>query len=595
RAGVSYLQGVARLRPGASIKSAAAEMEVLDRQYNQENPKAPDGGPNVSMLAGNLQELTVADLRTRLFFLSGAVGLVLLIACANVAGLLLSRSLMRRKEIAVRTALGARSSDIVRQLLTESVLLALVAGALGLGFGLAGTRFLAALSALGLPQGTTVAIDWRVLSFTLTLSALTGIMFGIFPALQLLRTDMNSTLREEGQGTSAGHRRVQIKSVLVVLQVAMSVMLVIASGLLVRSFYRLLQVDPGFDSQSVLTMNVSLPTVKYAKADQQIEFFDELLRKVSAVPGVQSTSISAALPLSPIRITPILPEGQPAVPLAERPFIIIEAISPSFLETMRIPLRSGRAFTRADNAQAPRVVIINQALARRFWPGQDPVGRHIAVGRQTPSEIVGVAADVRNRGIAQPPQPQLYLPFPQLPWANMNLFVRTAPEPHSMAPVVRAQVAAVDPDQPVTAIQTVDELMDGSRAQARSTALLLGAFSAIALLLAVVGIYGVLAYSVAQRRKELGIRLALGAEKSDILRLVVRQGLTLTATGIVLGLLAALALSQVMSSLLYKVGTHDLTTFVLAPVLFLLIAVVASYLPARGATKVDPTEALRGA
>jgi putative ABC transport system permease protein len=593
RAGVGYLQGVARLHSGSSVQSASAELKILDRQYNQENPKAPDGGPHVSMEAGNLQKLTVANLRTRLFFLLGAVGLLLLIACANVASLLLSRALARKKEIAVRIALGAKRSVIVRQLLTESILLALVAGALGLALGWAAVKAFALFGGSNLPQGIPIVVDWRVLLFTFAISVLTGAIFGLFPALQLSRTDMNSTLRDEGRGASASYRRAQIKNLLVVGQVALSLILLIGAGLLVRSFGHLLNIDPGFDARNVLTMNVSLPTVKYARAEQQVQFFDELVRRVSALPGVQSASISAALPLSPIRITPVLPEGQPEVPLSERPFIVIEAISPRFLGTMHIPLRAGRDFRQGDNAQSPKVVIVNQAFARRFWPNQEAVGKHIAVGRQSPAEVVGVAADVRNRGLAQDPQPQLYLPYPQLPWPNMNVFVRTATEPHSMVSALRAQVSAVDPDQPITAVQTAEEIMDASRAQPRFTMLLLGVFSVTALALAIIGIYGVLAYSVAQRRQELGIRLALGAEKSDILRLVVKQGCRLALLGLAIGMASALALTRLMASFLYKVGAQDLMTFLLAPLMFLAIALLASYLPAWRATKVDPVEALR--
>ena len=593
RMGVGYLTAVTRLRPSSTVRSAAAEMDVLNQQYIQENPKAPDGGPAVSMVAGNLQELTVANLRTGLLILSGAVGLVLLIACANVASLLLSRSLARRKEIAVRTALGAARKVIVRQLLTESVLLAAIAGMLGLGLGLAATRSLTTLGQSNLPQGIPIGMDARVLLFTLAISVLTGVIFGIFPALQLSHTDVNSTLRDQGRSTGS-RSGVLLKSLLVIGQVCITLLLLIGAGLLGRSFESLVNVDPGFDPRNVLTMNVSLPTVKYADAQKQITFFDELLRRVSALPGVKSAAISAALPLTPKRITPVLPEGQPEVPLAERPFIIIEATSPKFFETMRIPVRGGRAFSDADSAESPKVLVVNEALARRYWPGQNAVGKHILIGRQpAPAEIVGVAADARNNGLATEAQPQIYLPFPQIPWGNMNLVVRTATDPHSMISAVRGQVASIDADQPVTAVRTVDELMDGSRAQPRFTMLLLGTFSAVALVLAVVGIYGVLTYSVTQRWQELGIRLALGAERSDILRLVVGQGLILTLAGTALGLIAALVLTRVMGSLLYKVGARDLTTFALAPLVFIVIALIASYMPARRAMRVDPTEALR--
>ncbi len=599
RMGVGYLGLIGRLRDGTSMAGANSELAVLNQQYGRQNPGFPDADPAVSMTASPLRESVVANVRTGVLVISALVGVLLVIACANVASLLLSRALARRKEIAVRSALGASRAALVRQLLTENMLLALTSGALGLALGYAGTSYLAVSNASTLPAGVPITVDARVLLFSLVISLVTGLLFGILPALQLSRTNMNETLRDEGRGSSASHSRVQMKSLLVVGQVALSLLLLIGAGLLVRSFSRLLRVDPGFDPGNVLTMNVSLPTVKYAKPEQQIAFFDEMLRKISALPGVRAAAISAALPLSWKRITPVLPEGQPDVPLPQRPFLDIEAISPQWFRTMRVPLKLGREFTDADNAQAPKVVIVNETFARRYWPNQNPVGKHVVIGRwPDPAEVAGVAADVKNRGLAQDPQAQLYLAFPQLPWGNMNLLVRTTVDPHSMVSAVRGQITAVDPDQPVTNIQTANELMDGSRAQPRFTMFLLGLFSAAALVLAIIGIYGVLAYSVAQRRQELGIRLALGAEKSDILRLVVRQGLTLTLAGIVIGLVCSyiltMAFRAAVSSLLYKVGTHDLTTFALAPLIFLLIALAASYLPARRAARVDPTEALRG-
>ena len=598
RQGVGYLSIIARLRPGISRERAAAELTVLDQQFQKDNPGAPDAKPGFSMVVTDLQDSVVANIRGKLLILSIAVGVVLLIACANVASLLLSRALSRRKEIAIRAALGAKRSVLIGQLLTESVLLAFVGGLLGLGLSWAATQYFTTLADNALPRGIPIGMDARVLLFMVAISVLTGILFGIFPALHLSKTNVNQTLRDEGRGSTGGHSSMQLRGLLVVGQVTLSLVLLIAAGLLIRSFSRLLHVDPGFDPQNVLTMNISLPTVKYSDAQKQVAFFDDLLRRVSALPGVRSSAISASLPLVPKRITPVLPEGQPEVPLAERPFIIIEAISPAWFKTMRVPLLAGREFTEADKAGAPNVVIVNQALARRYWPNQNPVGKHIILGRQPASEVVGVAADVHNRGLAIDPAVQLYFPFSQLPWGNMNLLVRTAGDPHSMVSAIRGHVSAVDSDQPVTNIQTVNELMDSSRADPRLFLTLLGVLSAVALVLAIIGIYGVLAYSVAQRRQELGIRLALGAEKADILRMVVGYGLKLAVIGIAMGLVVSLALSWVMAStlsdLLYKVSARDLTTFVLTPVVFLLIALVASYLPARRATEVDPNEALRG-
>ena len=594
RSGVSYLSGVARLAPGVSVKSATAEMNVLHQQYSQQFPKAPDAGPDISLVVGNLQELTVANVHTLLVILSLAVGLVLLIACANVASLLLSRALARSKEIAIRSALGARRADVIRQLLTESVLLALISGVLGLALGFLGTRMLSRYGQANLPGGFEISMDSHVVVFTLVISLLTGIFFGIFPAFKLARTNVNSQLRDEGRGTTGGHKRVQVKNLLVIVQIALCMLLLIGASLMVRSFERLQKTELGFDPKNVLSMNISLPTVKYPKADQQIAFFDELLRKTEAVPGVRSASISAALPLTPRRVTPVLPEGQPEVPLAQRPFIIIEAIGPKWFQTMSVPLKMGRVFTDQDGAQAPRVIVVNQAFARRFWPNENPIGKHVVVGRASNAEVVGVAAGVKNYGLAADSQPQIYLPFPQLPWGNMNLLVRSAVEPHGLVTSLQQQVYSLDPDQPITNVQTMDELLNASRAQPRFSMFLLTALSSIALILAVVGIYGVIAYTVAQRRAELGIRLALGAEREDILRLVMGEGFLLTFVGIAIGLVAALAATRVMASLLYEVKVRDLATFVLAPVVFLLIGIVASYVPARRAMGVDPVEALRG-
>jgi putative ABC transport system permease protein len=594
RQGVGYLGLVARLKPGVTVPRADAELAVLNRQYSEQNPTAPDASPDISVTAAPLRDLVVADVRDKVWLLFGAVVLVLLIACANVASLLLSRALARRREVAVRTALGAGRGTILRQLLTESTLMALIAGLLGVGLSWLATRALLTWGAAQLPPGMPVGMDLRVLVFTVAISLLTGIVFGIFPALQLAGLDLHTTLREEGRSSSAGKSRGRTTSTLVVGQVALSLLLLIGAALLLRSYERLLKVDPGFDPHNVLTMNISLPTVKYAKPAQETGFFDEVLRRVAQVPGVQSAAISAALPLSWKRITPMLPEGQPNVPLAQRPFIDIEAVSPQWFQTLRVPLRSGRDFTMTDNGQAPKVLIVNQSFARQFWPGQNPLGKHIVVGRWAAGgEVVGIAEDIKNRGLGQEPQPQVYIPFAQLPWSDMYLLVRTGVPPRTLISTIRAQISGVDPDQPVTGILTAEDLMDTSRTQPRFIMLLLGLFSMTALALAVTGIYGVLAYSVAQRQHELGIRLALGARSTDILRLVVRQGFVLALSGVAIGLLAALLMTKLMSSLLYKVGAHDLVTFLLAPLLFLAVAAVTSYIPARRATKVDPIEAMR--
>ncbi len=595
RMGVGYLSYLARLRPGATLAAANAELAVLNEQYLKQNSATiPDASPTIAMTAVPLRDSVVGDLRGKLWVLTGAVAVLLLVGCANVASLMLSRALARRRELAVRAALGAGRQAIVRQLLTESLVLALVAGGLGILLGWAGIQALAAWGSVQLPDGIPVGMDWRVVMFALGASLLTALLTGILPAVQVTREDPNATLRDEGRGFSVSRRRGRIGSVLVVGQVALSLLLLICAGLLVRSFGRLLRVDPGFDAGNVLTMEVSLPTEKYAKPEQQIAFFDEMLRRISSLPGVRGAAISAAAPLSIKRITPMLPEGQPEAPLAQRPFLDIEAVSPQWFTTMRVPLLSGRGFADADDEHAPKVVIVNETFARRFWPGQNAVGKHVTIGRwPEPSEVVGIAADVHNRGLAQEPLAQIYLPFPQLPWGDMNLLVRTAVPPMSVAGAVRAQIAAVDPDQPVTAVRTVDELMDISRAQPRFTMLLLAGFSGTALVLAAIGLAAVLAWSVVQRQHEMAIRLALGADRRDIRWLVVRDGLVLAGSGIAMGIVAGLMVTRLMSSVLYKTSARDLSTFAIAPLALFGIAWLASYLPARRATDVDPLDTLR--
>jgi putative ABC transport system permease protein len=594
RLGVSYLNMIARLKPRVTVAEADSELAVLNDQYRKQNPNMADAGNGLSMIAVPLRDLVVGDLRSKVMMLLAAVGLVLLIACANVASLLLSRALARRREVAVRAALGAGRSTILSQLLTESLVLALMAGALGAVLGWGATRALMVWGAKQLPQGIPVGMNPGVLAFTLGISLLAGLLFGIAPALQLARVDLNSALREEGRGASAGRARTRLKDLLVVGQVALSLLLLIGAGLLMRSFVRLLQTDPGFEPHDLLTMNISLSTDRYAKPGQQTAFFDDVLRRVSAVPGVRSAAISAALPLSYIRITPVLPEGQPDVPLAQRPFIDIEAISPGWFDTMRVPLREGRAFNSGDQAQSPPVIVVNESFARQFWPGENALDKHVVIGkRPVPALVVGVAADVKNRGLEQDPQAQIYIPFPQLPWEEMNLIVRTAVSPETLAPAIRAQIAAIDSDQPVTKIRTADELMDDARTQPRFLLALVGGFSATALILAIIGIYGVLSYSVAEREYEFGIRMAMGAERRDILRLVLRHGFVLALIGIAAGLAAAFALTRVLGAMLYKTGGHDPLTFVVTPILFLVIALAASYVPARRATRVSPMETLR--
>jgi putative ABC transport system permease protein len=594
RQGVGYLNLVVRLRAGVTLQQANTELAVLNDQYRLQYATMPDADPSVELKAQPLRDLVMGDLRGKVLMLMAAVGVVLLIACGNVASLLLSRAMARRREVAVRAALGANRGAIVGQLLTESLLLALIAAVFGIALGWGATRALAVFGGAQLPRGVPVAVDLRVLLFTLGVSLFAGLLFGMAPALQLAAVDMNNTLREEGRGASSSMARVKARDALVVGQIGLSLLLLIGAGLLVRSFVRLLAVDPGFEAHNALTLNLSLSTLKYNTPAQQLAFFDEVLRRLGGLPGVRSAAISAAQPLRTVRVTPVLAQGQPDRPLAQRPFVDIEAISPGWFDTMRVPLRAGRTFNAGDQAQSAPVVIVNESFARQYWPNAHPIDQHVTVGRRPiPALVVGVAADVKNRGLQQETQPQLYLPFSQLPWSSMNLILRTDAPPQSMIGAVRKQIAAVDPDQPLTDVQSVDELIDSARAQPRFLLLLVGAFAGLALVLAVIGIYGVLSFSVAQRRQEFGIRMAMGADREAILAVVLRHGFLLALIGVSLGAGAGLFLAKLMAGMLYKTAGRDPVTFIAAPVLLLAVATLASYLPARRATRVNPIDALR--
>jgi len=419
------------------------------------------------------------------------------------------------------------------------------------------------------------------------------LLFGLAPALQISRPDLISVLRSQGRGATSGRRRNIMRNLLVVSQVALSVLLLIGAGLLIRNFAQLRGSSAGFDQRGLLTMNISLPTARYDKS-RQILFFDDVLRRVRGVPGVRSAAIDSALPMNPSRFSPALPEGQPMVPLAERPLFNIQTMSPGYVETMRLPLAGGREFTAHDGERDPKAIMVNESAAHRYWPNENAVGKHILLGRGVqPIEIVGVLGDVRNINLAADTQPEIYLPYAQLPTSSMNLVVRTAGDPRAFVNAVRAKVFEADREQPVTAIRTMEEVLESGAAQPRFTTSLLGGLSLTALILAIVGIYGVIAYSVAERTREMGIRMALGAGRADILRLVLRQGILLAGAGIAIGLAAAIALTRLLARLLYRVSATDPVTFGACALLFTAVALLASYIPARRATRVDPTIALR--
>ena len=594
RTGVMYLSSVARLRPGAGINQAQAEMDVLNTQYRQAFPKIADADPRMIIAVDNLQQQLVGNVRRPLLILFGAVGFVLLIACANVASLLLSRGLGRRRELAIRAALGAGRWDIVRQLLSESVALALAGGVVGVLLSTWATAALTSVAKDFVPLLDEITIDARVLAFAVAVSVLTGILFGLVPALQLSHPDVNVVLRGEARGTIGGLGRNHMRSSLVVAQVALSLVLVIGAGLLIRSFVLLQAQSPGVDTNNLLTMSISLPPAKYSGPPRMLSFFDEVVRQVQAVPGVQSVAVASGLPTVPRRFSPVLPEGQLAVPVPERPMFVIEMVSPHYVETMRVPMVRGREFTADDNIHSNPVAMVNEAVVKQYWSSGNPIGKHIYLGRRpAPVEVIGVVGDVKNISLGADTQPAVYVPFAQLTWPTMNLLVRTKLEPHSLITAVRKQIGAVDRDQPVTAVQTMDEVLSASMTQQRFAMFLLGFFSISSLLLAVVGIYAAIAYSVAERTQEMGVRIALGAQKADILRLVIRHGLAIAGCGVVIGLLGAMALTRVMTSLLFKVSITDPVTFIGCGGMFLAVAFLASYLPARRAAGLDPIEALR--
>lgn len=594
RLGVGYLYGVARLASGTTRDQAQAEMDVLNGQYQRDNPGRPDVDPNQKVLVQDLQQHVVANFRPALLVLMGAVGFVLLIACANVASLLLSRALGRKKEIAVRAALGASRGALIRQLIVESLLLAMVSGICGILLSQWCTHMLASLTLSNLPSMAGVRMDLPVLAFTVAISLASGILFGLAPALQLSKPDLNTVLRDEGRGGTGSRGRNRARSLMVIAQVALSMVLLVGSGLLIRSFVRLQTVNLGFDPARILTMRIALPPTKYATPQQQIAFYDRVLKAVQTLPGVQAASISSALPLNPSRQSPMLPEGQPMVPLGQRPILNIQTISPDYARVLRVPLLRGREFTDHDGADAPGVAIVNEAVVRRYWPNDNPIGKHILLGqRPQPMEVVGVFSDMKNVTLGDDASPEVILPFPQLPWPLLNLSVRSAGDPRSLISAILRQASEIDKDQPLTDVRTMDDVVGSATAQPRLTMLLLGVFSATALILAMVGIYGVIAYSVAQRTQELGIRMALGADPGDVLKLVVGQGLGLTLTGIAIGLAGAFALTRLMSSLLYQTSATDPIAFAVSALLFTAVALLASYLPARRATRIDPTDALR--
>ena len=594
RLGAGYISVIARLKPGVSGQQAQAEMDVLNRQYLRQNAGMVDADPDARLVGSPLRGILVENVKPALLVLCAAIGAVLLIACANVASLLLARATSRRKEFAVRAALGAGRADLIRQLLAESLVLSLISGVLGLALAFAATRLAGRINQLNLPRAGEIHIDWETLAFTLLVSIVTAVFFGLIPSLQTSKPDLNMILRESGRGSAGSLRRSQARGLLVIGQVAVSMILLIAASLLMRSFLKLQQVDPGFDPRKVLTMQVTLPNSKYPTNPQKNAFFREALRHISATPGVNSASAMLWLPLHASVVVPIQVVGDAVLPFGKRPLAYWQSVTPDYFRTFGTRLVRGRFFTEHDNESSSGAAIVNESLARRFWPNQDPIGKQLIVARaELHEEVVGVVADVKTSALDSDAGGELYSPYAQRPWPGMIIAVKTSGNPLSLSSAVRKQIAQVDGDLPVTAVRSMEDVVSESFGQRQLTLWLLGAFAAAALVLAAIGIYGLLAYSVEQRRQEMGIRRALGARPADIVRLVLREGLGLTLAGIAAGLAGAFLIGRALESLLFHVSPTDPVIYAGMALLFLAVALIASYLPARRALRVDPVVAIR--
>ncbi|HWS87821.1 MAG TPA: ABC transporter permease [Pyrinomonadaceae bacterium] len=591
RPGSHFLNVFGRLKEGVTVAQAEAEMATVAARVEQSL-----GGTNVGhqVVVVPLHEQIVGGSRTALLVLLGAVALVLLIACANVANLLLARAAARRREVAVRAALGASRWRIVRQLLAESLLLSAAGGALGLLLAVWGVELLVRLDPTGVERAGEVTLDWRVLAFTLGLSLLTGLLFGLAPALQASKADFVEALKEGGR-TGQGLARSRLRSGLVVGEVALTLVLLVGAGLLLKSFSRLLAVDPGLDPRNVLTMDVALPPAKYDEPQRVTAFYERLLQEAAALPGVEAAGAVSVLPLAGDDNSNFVQiEGRAPLPAGQALRAGRRNVSADYFRALGIALKRGRGFAASDARDAQPVLVINEAMARTFFQGEEPVGKRIRTGDRSPwVEIVGVVGDVRHRGLDVDTRPEMFFPQTQTPSRRMTLVVRAAGDPHALAAPLRERVRSIDQDQPVGNVRTMEEWVSESVASQRFTAALLGVFAAAAAGLAALGLYGVVSYSVAQRTHEIGLRVALGAQPRDVLRLVIGQGMALTLVGVAVGVAAALALTRVISGLLFGVGATDPGVFVAVPLLLAAVALLACYLPARRATKVDPMVALR--
>jgi putative ABC transport system permease protein len=582
-----------RMKPGVTLDKAKEQMISIARGIEQQFPDQQTGRSVMLVL---LQEEIVSNIRPALMVLLGAVGFVLLIACTNVGNLLLARAAGRRKEIAIRTALGAGRWRIIRQLLTESLLLSIAGGVLGLLIAIWGVQLLVALAQNYLPRAHEVGLDWRVVLFTLSVSLLAGIGFGLVPALQVSKIEVQGVLKEGTGGNSPGQN--WLRGLLVVAEIGSAMVLLIGAGLMIKSFLHLQQLEPGLNPENVLTLRFSLPEAKYNSTQTVANFHQQILERVSALPGVES---AGAINLLPIQDTGfnggVSLEGQDPFPPGQEPLAEFRSTSPDYFKTFKIPLIAGRFFSSQDQENTEPVTIINQALAKKLLPNEDPIGKRIKSGVSKLATIVGVVGDVKQSGLLRQPMPEIYYPFTQAQTLtltrNMSLVVRSSSDPDSLVSAIRSEVRAIDPAQPIFNVKKMEEVISGSISYHRLNMILLGGFAAIAMLLAMLGIYSVMSYTVIQNTREIGIRMALGAQRMDVLRLILGHGFILAIIGIGIGLAGAFGLMRLMESLLFGVTATDPLTFILVSLLLLVVSLLACYIPARRAMRVDPMVALR--
>ena len=593
---------IARLKPGVSAEQAQSEMNTISSRLEQQYPEDDKGWGAVVL---PLQSDMVSDVRPALLVLLGAVAAVLLIACANVANLVLAKTFERRKEMAIRAALGASRSRVLSRVLSETVLLASLGGALGLVVAHFANKLIVAYLADQLPKSVQTGLDLRVLFFTLFVSVLTGVMAGLVPAMRMADANPNDALKQGLGRTDASAGGRTTRNALVVAEVALSLTLLIGAGLMIRSLWSLHGVDPGFEMQSVATMSISVPAAKFADVTQQTSFYEEVLRRVRTLPGVQAVGLVDDLPLSGGGShEPIAIEGQPALPMSEQPEVDVRVISAGYMSAMRTPVVRGRDFNDSDVMGRPAVALISQSMANRFWPNQDPIGKHLTItfAPTASREIIGIVKDVKLDALNETrPNATLYTPITQVypeagaAWRSfgMTLVARAQGNPNNLVSSIKNAIHQIDPDRPVLDVKTMEDVVAESLSPQRFNMLLLAAFAGLALLLAAVGIYSVLAYAVRQRVREIGLRMALGAQISDVLRLVVVEGMKPTMVGLAIGILGALALGRVLSSMIFGVSTRDVTTYASVSVLLVCAALFASLIPAWRATKVDPIRSLR--